>query len=133
MTEVSRRAASMRPFVVMDVVARAKELESQGRDIVRLEIGDPDLPTPEIVTRAAEAAMESGDTGYTQSLGLPTLREAVSAHYLDKYGVEAGVEEIVVTQGTSPAMLLLFGALAGLAGAVVSLGREGLPGERAGA
>ncbi|MHB9003888.1 MAG: pyridoxal phosphate-dependent aminotransferase [Coriobacteriia bacterium] len=111
MVEISRRAASMRPFVVMDVVARAKELEAQGRDIVRLEIGDPDLPTPAMVTRAAEAAMESGDTGYTQSLGLPDLREAVVAHYLSNYGVEIRAENIVVTQGTSPAMLLLFGAL----------------------
>lgn len=111
MAEISRRAASMRPFVVMDVVARAKELEAQGRDIVRLEIGDPDLPTPAIVTRAAEAAMESGDTGYTQSLGLPDLREAVVAHYQTHYGVEIRAENIVVTQGTSPAMLLLFGAL----------------------
>ncbi|PKQ29424.1 MAG: aspartate aminotransferase [Actinobacteria bacterium HGW-Actinobacteria-10] len=101
----------MRPFVVMDVVARAKELEAQGRDIVRLEIGDPDLPTPAMVTRAAEAAMESGDTGYTQSLGLPDLRQAVAAHYLMEYGVEIRAENIVVTQGTSPAMLLLFGSL----------------------
>lgn len=111
MVEISRRAASMRPFVVMDVVARAKELEAQGRDIVRLEIGDPDLPTPQMITRAAEAAMESGDTGYTQSLGLPDLREAVVAHYSMAYGVEISAENIVVTQGTSPAMLLLFGAL----------------------
>ena len=111
MVEISRRAASMRPFVVMDVVARAKELEAQGRDIVRLEIGDPDLPTPAMVTRAAEAAMESGDTGYTQSLGLPDLRQAVAAHYLMEYGVEIRAENIVVTQGTSPAMLLLFGSL----------------------
>jgi len=95
----------------MDVVARAKELERQGRDIVRLEIGDPDFATPEVVTRAAEVAMESGDTGYTQSAGLPALREAIAAHGADAYGVTIDPENIVVTQGTSPAMLLLFGAL----------------------
>ena len=92
---VSRRAQAIRPFVVMDIVARAKELEAEGRDVVRLEIGDPDFPTPEIVTQAAEEAMESGDTGYTQSLGLPTLREAVSAHYGSRYGVN-------VDPGTRP-------------------------------
>jgi aspartate/methionine/tyrosine aminotransferase len=95
----------------MDVVARAKELAAGGRDIVRLEIGDPDFATPDVVTRAAEAAMEAGDTGYTQSLGLPDLREAISAHFTDAYGVSVAPSRMVVTQGTSPAMLLLFGAL----------------------
>jgi len=101
----------MRPFMVMDVVARAKELTAQGRDIVRLEIGDPDLPTPDMITKAAERAMEAGDTGYTQSAGLPTLREAVRDHYASTYGVGISHDDIVVTQGTSPAMLLMFGAL----------------------
>ena len=78
---VSRRSQEIRPFVVMDVVARAKELEAEGRDIVRLEIGDPDFPTPAVITQAAEAAMEAGGTHYTQSLGLPDLREALRDHY----------------------------------------------------
>ena len=58
---VSRRSQEIRPFVVMDIVARAKELEAEGRDIVHLEIGDPDFPTPDVITRAAEAAMEAGE------------------------------------------------------------------------
>ncbi len=111
MTPVSARAQAIRPFVVMDVVARAKELESQGRDIVRLEIGDPDFPTPDVITRAAETAMQDGSTHYTQSLGLPDLRDAITAHYGATYGVSVDPDDIVVTQGTSPAMLLLFGAL----------------------
>jgi aspartate/methionine/tyrosine aminotransferase len=110
-SQVSKRARAIRPFVVMDVVARAKELEAEGRDIVRLEIGDPDFPTPEVITRAAEAAMEAGETGYTQSLGLPDLREAISAHMKRTYAVEVEADRVIVTQGTSPAMLLLFGAL----------------------
>ncbi|HEY5277573.1 MAG TPA: pyridoxal phosphate-dependent aminotransferase, partial [Coriobacteriia bacterium] len=108
---VSQRARAVRPFVVMDVVARAKELESQGRDIVRMDVGDPDFATPEVVTLAAEAAMEAGDTGYTQSQGLPDLRDAVAARFGSKYGVRVDAADIVVTQGTSPAMLLLFGSL----------------------
>jgi aspartate/methionine/tyrosine aminotransferase len=108
---VSARATAVRPFVVMDVVARAKELEAQGRDIVRMDVGDPDFATPEVVTRAAEAAMEAGDTGYTQSQGLPDLRDAVAARFDSKYGVAVDAADIVVTQGTSPAMLLLFGSL----------------------
>jgi aspartate/methionine/tyrosine aminotransferase len=108
---VSRRATDIHPFVVMDIVARAKELEAEGRDIVRLEIGDPDFPTPDVITKAAEIAMAEGSTHYTQSLGLPDLRAALSTRYRDHYGVEVDPENIVVTQGTSPAMLLLFGAL----------------------
>jgi aspartate/methionine/tyrosine aminotransferase len=108
---VSARARAIRPFVVMDVVARAKELEAAGRDVVRLEIGDPDLQTPDVVVRAAEAAMEHGDTGYTQSLGLPDLRDAIGVHYEQRYSVTVDPADVVVTQGTSPAMLLLFGAL----------------------
>jgi aspartate/methionine/tyrosine aminotransferase len=108
---VSKRAQAIRPFVVMDVVARAKELEAQGRDIVRLEIGDPDFPTPEVIARAGESAIEQGSTHYTQSLGLPDLRDAVRDHHATAYGVTIDPADIVVTQGTSPAMLLLFGAL----------------------
>ena len=108
---VSRRATEIRPFVVMDIVARAKELEAAGRDIVRLEIGDPDFPTPDVITKAAETAMSEGSTHYTQSAGLPSLRDALAVHYHEHYGVTVDPENIVVTQGTSPAMLLLFGAL----------------------
>ncbi len=108
---VSRRAQEIRPFVVMDIVARAKALEGQGRDIVRLEIGDPDFPTPEVITQAAEAAMAGGGTHYTQSAGLPDLREALQRHFAERYEVAVDPENIVVTQGTSPAMLLMFGAL----------------------
>lgn len=96
----------------MDVVARAKELEAEGKCIIRLEIGDPDFPTPDVITRAAETAMQEGSTHYTQSLGLPDLREAISSHYETNYpGARVDSDDIVVTQGTSPAMLLLFGAL----------------------
>lgn len=108
---VSLRAQSIRPFVVMDVVARAKELEAQGHDVVRLEIGDPDFDTPEVIAKACETAIADGSTHYTQSLGLPDLRVAISEHHLKTYGVTVDPENIVVTQGTSPAMLLLFGAL----------------------
>jgi (5-formylfuran-3-yl)methyl phosphate transaminase len=108
---VSRRSQEIRPFVVMDVVARAKALEAEGRDIVRLEIGDPDFPTPAVITQAAEDAMAAGGTHYTQSAGLPNLREALRDHFRTRYDVAIDPENIVVTQGTSPAMLLMFGAL----------------------
>jgi aspartate/methionine/tyrosine aminotransferase len=108
---VSKRADAIRPFVVMDIVARAKELEAQGRDIVRLEIGDPDFATPEVIAKAGEAAIQQGSTHYTQSLGLPDLRDAIARHYFASYGARVDPADIIVTQGTSPAMLLVFGAL----------------------
>jgi len=108
---VSARAQAIRPFVVMDVVARAKELEAEGHDVVRMDVGDPDFATPEVITQAAERAMEAGETGYTQSLGLPGLRDAVAERFASKYSVTVDPCDIVVSQGTSPAMLLLFGSL----------------------
>ncbi|MBN2247219.1 MAG: pyridoxal phosphate-dependent aminotransferase [Coriobacteriia bacterium] len=111
MTDVSKRAESIRPFIVMDVVARARELEAAGRDIVHFEIGDPDFVTPAVIVKAAEAAMDAGETGYTPSLGLPDLRDAVALRAREDYGVTVDPGSIVVTQGTSPAMLLLFGSL----------------------
>ncbi|MDY0341005.1 MAG: pyridoxal phosphate-dependent aminotransferase [Coriobacteriia bacterium] len=111
MSEVSRRAESIRPFIVMDVVARSRELEAQGRDIVHLEIGDPDFATPEVIVKAAEAAMDAGETGYTPALGLPGLRDAVAFRAHEDYGVMVDPATVIVTQGTSPAMLLLFGSV----------------------
>ena len=73
---VSARAQAIRPFVVMDVVARAKELEAEGHDVVRMDVGDPDFTTPDVITRAAERAMEAGETGYTQSLGVSAVAHA---------------------------------------------------------
>lgn len=111
MREVSLRADSIRPFIAMDVMARARELEAAGRDIVHLEIGDPDLPTPEVVVQAAEEAMNAGETGYTQAAGLPDLRDAVSYRMRKDHSVDVAPGDVIVTQGTSPAMLLLFGSL----------------------
>jgi (5-formylfuran-3-yl)methyl phosphate transaminase len=108
---VSRRATEIRPFMVMDIVAEAEKLEAASYDVVRLEIGDPDFPTPDVIASAAETAIAAGSTHYTQSLGLPGLRDALRTRYKDHYGVDVDPANIVVTQGTSPAMLLLFGAL----------------------
>ncbi len=95
-------------FRVMDVLERASELERQGRHIIHLEIGEPDFPTPAAVKAAAVAAIEAGHTHYTHSLGIPELREAIADHYHQEYGVVVDPERILVTPGTSPAMLLVF-------------------------
>ena len=101
----------IRPFLVMDVLEAAHALEAQGHDIVHLEIGEPDFDTPECVKEAAAKAIHDGQTHYTHSLGVLALREALCANYHARYGISICPEQIVVTSGTSPAMLLAFGAL----------------------
>jgi aspartate/methionine/tyrosine aminotransferase len=108
---VSRRAREITPFLVMDILERAKELERAGRHIIHLEIGEPDFPTPAPIVAAAHAAMAAGETQYTHSQGLLELREALSEHYRQKYGVRVEPEQFIVTSGTSPAMLLIFAGL----------------------
>ncbi|MCL6621662.1 MAG: pyridoxal phosphate-dependent aminotransferase [Syntrophobacterales bacterium] len=110
-SDVSRRARDITPFLVMDILERAQELERAGRHIIHLEIGEPDFPTPEVIKEAAFRAMAAGETQYTHSQGLPELREALCQHYLAKYGVNLTPEQFIVTSGTSPAMLLIFAGL----------------------
>ena len=108
---ISERSSSLPPFYVMEVLEKAHELERNGRDVVHLEIGEPDFDTPEPVKEAVWRALAEGKTQYTHSLGVPQLREAIAGHYNERYGVEVSPENIVVTSGTSPAMLLVFSAL----------------------
>ncbi len=95
----------------MALLSRAKELEAQGRDIVHMEIGEPDFPTPEPILAAAEGALRKRLMHYTPALGLPGLREAISRHYRNRYGVDVSSKRIVVTTGGSGALLLALGAL----------------------
>jgi aspartate/methionine/tyrosine aminotransferase len=108
---VTERAREIPPFIVMDVLERAQELEREGRQIVHLEVGEPDFETPACICEAGVAAMEAGHTHYTHSLGLIELREAICRHYHEKYGVHVQPDQVVVTSGTSPALFMLFSAL----------------------
>ena len=98
-------------FKVMDVLERACALEKEGRDIVHLQIGEPDFDTPECVKDAACKAIRDGRCQYTHSLGIIELREAICANYHAKYGVEVHPDQVLVTSGTSPSMLLAFSLL----------------------
>lgn len=95
----------------MDILERAHELERSGRDIVHLEIGEPDFPTPSCICEAAIEAIRNGRTHYTHSLGILELREAICRHYLVNYGVDIAPEQVIVTSGTSPALFMLFSTL----------------------
>jgi aspartate/methionine/tyrosine aminotransferase len=108
---ITKRAEEIRPFIVMDVLERAQALENQGEHIIHLEVGEPDFDTPACIRTAGERALKEGKTHYTHSQGLVELREAICEHYSQRYGIGIAPEQIIVTSGTSPAMLLIFGAL----------------------
>jgi aspartate/methionine/tyrosine aminotransferase len=108
---ISKRAESITPFIVMEVLERAREMEAQGIDIIHLEVGEPDFDIPHAVKAATRSALDEGLTHYTHSLGDPGLREAIAQHYRDTYGVSVKPDQVVVTSGTSPAMMLVFAAL----------------------
>jgi len=108
---VSGRAESMPPFLVVDVIDRAAELRRQGKDVIMLAVGEPDLDTPACVVEAANRALARRCTHYTPSLGIIELREAICEDYLRRYGVTVHPDQIIVTPGTSPAMFLVFSGL----------------------
>lgn len=115
------RMGGIAPFHVMALLARARELEAQGRDIVHMEIGEPDFPTPRPIVDAGIAALRAGRTHYTAAVGLSTLREAVAGHYEAEYGVRVSPDRILITPGASGALQLVMGVLVGRdAGVVMS-------------
>ncbi|MBI2313721.1 MAG: pyridoxal phosphate-dependent aminotransferase [Betaproteobacteria bacterium] len=108
---LARRMADIEPFHVMEVLSRARELEAQGRSIIHMEIGEPDFATPRPVVEAGIRALEQGDIHYTPALGLPQLRQAIAAFYRTRYGVSVSPSRVVVTPGSSGALLLAMGVL----------------------
>lgn len=107
----SSRVAQLSPFIVMDVLEKAQAMMAQGGDIIHLEVGEPDFATPAVVKEATIKAIQEDDTHYTHSLGKLTLREEIAHHYYRKYKVEISPEQILVTSGTSPALLMIFAVL----------------------
>src|SRR6478752_6151559 len=101
------RVAEIAPFHVMEVQTAARALEAAGRSVIHMEIGEPDFPTPGPVVTAAQRAIARGDVYYTSALGLPTLREAIARHYADRFGVDVSPERVIVTAGSSAALLLV--------------------------
>ncbi|MDQ1315240.1 MAG: hypothetical protein QG662_1349 [Pseudomonadota bacterium] len=107
------RVNDISPFHVMDILARAKAMEAAGRDIIHLEIGEPDFATPEPVVEAGIAALRAGRTHYTGALGLMELREAIAGFHATRWQTRVDPARVVVTPGASGALLLALGLLAG--------------------
>lgn len=105
--QFAKRLDDIEPFRVVEVLARARQLESQGRDIVHMEAGEPDFSTARPIVEAAKAALDRGQTFYSQAAGLPELREAISGWYAAQYGIDVDPGRIMVTPGASGALLLI--------------------------
>ena len=107
---ISKRASEFTSFIVMDVMAKAEELERKGEHIIHMEVGEPDFPTPKVITDTAIEALQNNKTRYTHALGLLELRQAICNYYLKEYGVTISPDQVLVSTGTSP--VLLFAMLA---------------------
>jgi aspartate/methionine/tyrosine aminotransferase len=104
--KTARRTAEIQPFVVMDVLARAHQLEAAGRRVIHMEIGEPDFTAAPRVVEAAGRALRDGRSAYTATLGLPALREAIGEHYRNVFGAPVPASRIAVTSGASGGLLL---------------------------
>ena len=102
----SKLSEELSPFYVMEVLERAHEIESGGERVIHFEVGEPDFPTPESVAQEAQRAIKEGDTRYTHSLGVSELRDAIAGDYRATYGVSVSPEQVIVTMGSSPALLV---------------------------
>lgn len=105
------RLTEISPFIVMEVLEKAAAMERAGRHIIHLEVGEPDFQVPECVREASIKAIGEGRTHYTHSLGDPELREAIAEKYHHEYKVSVSPEQIIVTSGSSPAILMALSAL----------------------
>ena len=116
--------SEVNPFLVMDTVEKARLIESQGRSIVHMEIGQPSTPAPQKARDAVASSLDKSNLGYTVSLGLPELRQGIASLYKTWYGVEVSPERVVITNGSSSAFILALTALFD-AGERVAIGEPG--------
>jgi aspartate/methionine/tyrosine aminotransferase len=110
LSRLAERTADITPFHVMEILRRAKQLESQGCDIIHMEIGEPDFATPQTIVAAGIQQLQTGDCKYTSAAGLPELREKIASYYKTRYGVTLNTKCIFITPGASGAFMLALAA-----------------------
>lgn len=108
---LARRMSRLGTETAFEVLARARALEAQGREIIHLEIGEPDFDTPQNIVDAAIAALRAGKTHYTPSVGIPELRQAVAEHVRQSRGIPAEAENVVIVPGGKPIIYFTIQAL----------------------
>ncbi|MGA7671423.1 MAG: pyridoxal phosphate-dependent aminotransferase [Nitrolancea sp.] len=111
--ELAERMSRLGTESAFDVLLRAKALEAQGRNVVHLELGEPDFDTPAHIVEAGVDALRSGQTHYTPAAGIPELRQAIADYISNTRGVDVGPERVVVTPGGKPIMFFVILALVG--------------------
>jgi len=111
MSLIARRMQRIAPFYVMDLLARARGLEAEGRSIIHMEVGEPDFETPAPVVAAGQRALAAGLTHYTPARGLPELRQAIADYYLERDAIRVDAERILITPGSSGALQLVLSVL----------------------
>ena len=111
LNHLASRLDHIAPFHVMELAKMATRLEREGRSIIHMGIGEPDFTAPPPVVAAATRAMADGQLQYTAATGLPALRDAISDHYRQVYGLGIAPGRIVITAGASAALLLACAAL----------------------
>ena len=109
--KLARRMSHLGTETAFEVLARAKQLEKEGKEIVHLEIGEPDFNTPQNITDAAIEALKEGYTHYGPSAGLPELREVIARYVADTRKILVDPDEVVVTPGGKPIMFFSILAL----------------------
>ncbi|MCH7970173.1 MAG: pyridoxal phosphate-dependent aminotransferase [Chloroflexi bacterium] len=111
MTQLASRQALLGTETAFETLAKAKELERQGKSIIHLEIGEPDFDTPEHIRDAAKQALDDGFTHYGASAGQMELREAIARHQTKRQGYEVSADSVIVTPGGKPVMFFTIMAL----------------------
>ena len=109
--KVSKKSLEIPPFIVMEVLEAAQKLEAAGIDVVHMEVGEPDFDSPPCVIDRGIESLRQGRTHYTHSMGKLSLRESIARYHDMTYGTPVSPDRIIVTGGSSPALLLVFMAL----------------------
>lgn len=111
MLRQASRNERIAPFHVMALLGRAQALQAAGHDVIHLEVGEPDFPTPAPIVEAGQRALSAGLTRYTPATGLPALRQAIADYYQQRFAVSLSPERIIVTPGASGALQLALALL----------------------
>ncbi|MCW8920964.1 MAG: pyridoxal phosphate-dependent aminotransferase [Sedimenticola sp.] len=104
---IAERMASISPFYVMELLARARALEGEGRSIIHMEVGEPDFETPRPIIEAGKRALDQGFTHYTPAVGIRELREAIAQDYFSRFCVKLNPDRVLITPGSSGALQLI--------------------------
>lgn len=108
---VSRKSSNIPPFLVMDVLEEALRMSNEGKNVIHLEVGEPDFDTPSNIVEAGITALRQGKTHYTSSIGISELRCTISDYHKRIYGVDINPDNVIITSGSSPAIFLTLASL----------------------